>query len=307
MGLVMREIDQKWKSDSQQLPLDDRHRYLYWNIHKRSMERINQFPNLVNPNTYNDYVNWCKLFDQCPEAVVACDKSRVGEYARNLDVGEIVRPIQKKTTDLSKMNPHSIHYPCVIKCNHDSGSYKFVDTRPKNFQSLWDHFKPRMAVPYGLRGGEWQYSMMKPCIIIEDNINPSGKPLADYKFHCVGGQVLFCQHIVDRGSDTKEINVDTKGRDLRFLFDDNFKKKDAFDLPIEFELMIEYAEILSAPFKYARIDLYLVDGKIFLGEITLHPRGGFYSGRGQIQVGKMMDCEVSTYKEPIWSQEAIRA
>jgi hypothetical protein len=303
----MRDIDEKWKSDSQYLPLNSSHRYLYQVIHKRSMERVNQFPNLVNPTTYNDFVNWCKLFDQCPEAVIACDKARVGEYAKNLDVEEIVRPIQRKTNDLMSIRPESINYPCVMKCNHDSGSYKFVNKQPKNFQTLWDHFKPRLEVPYGLRGGEWHYSMMKPCIIIEDNINPSGKPLADYKFHCVGGKVVFCQHIVDRGDDTKEINVDTNGRDLGFLFDENFHKKDSFDAPIEFDLMIEYAEILSAPFKYVRIDLYLVEGKIFLGEVTLHPRGGFYTGRGQIEVGKMMNVDVSTHKKTIWNMDSVNA
>jgi len=297
----MSEIDDKWQSDSKHLPLEHRHKELYLLIHRRSKERINTFPDLINPTTYNDFVNWCKLFDQCPEAIVACDKARVGEYARSLDVEEIVRPVQRKTTDLISIKPESIKYPCVMKCNHDSGSYKFVNEQPKNFQALWQHFKPRLKVPYGLRGGEWHYSMMKPCVIIEDNINPSGKPLADYKFHCVGGKVVFCQHIVDRGSDTKEINVDPKGCDLGFLFDENFKKKRSFDPPIEFELMMEYAEILSASFKYARIDLYLVDGKIFLGEVTLHPRGGFYTGRGQIEVGKMMNFDANTYKEPIWS------
>lgn len=301
----MSEIQQKWDSDSKHLPLDSRHHELYLLIHKRSKERIQKYPNLVNPTTYNDFVNWCKLFDQCPEAIVACDKARVSDYARMLDVEEILRPIQRQTTNLGSIDPGEINYPCVMKCNHDSGSYRFVDSRPKNFQELDAHFKQRMSVRYGITGGEWHYSMMKPCVIIEDNINPSGEPLEDYKFHCVGGKVIFCQHIVDRKNGAREINIDCKGNDTGILLDENFKKKNDFDVPIEYELMMEYAEILSAPFKYARIDLYLIDGKIFLGEVTLHPRGGYYTGKGQVEIGKMMDLDTSTYKEPMWSRDLI--
>jgi hypothetical protein len=38
--------------------------------------------------------------------------------------------------------------------------------------------------------------------------------------------------------------------------------------------MIEYAEILSKPFRHCRVDLYNVDGKIYFGEITFHHGGG---------------------------------
>ena len=38
--------------------------------------------------------------------------------------------------------------------------------------------------------------------------------------------------------------------------------------------MIELAEILGRDFDFARIDLYLVEGKIFFGEVTHYPNAG---------------------------------
>ena len=45
--------------------------------------------------------------------------------------------------------------------------------------------------------------------------------------------------------------------------------------PDNLDKMIEYAEILSMGFPYLRIDLYNVDGEIYLGEITIYHGGGF--------------------------------
>jgi hypothetical protein len=296
----MSEIETKWNSDKKHLPLDQRHFHLYCLLHKRSMERINTYPNLVSPSTFNDYVNWCKLFDQCQEAIVACDKARLREYASNFRLQNHVLKQQFVTSDLESIDKRQIKYPCVIKCSHDSGSARFIN-KSSEIVGVIPHFKDRMQRKYGVIGGEWQYSMMQPKIVIERNHNATGQPLPDYKFHCVSGKALFCQHIFDRGAHTKEINVDLHGNDLGFLFDENFKKSDTFEMPNQYDEMIHIANLLSKPFKYARIDLYLVDKKVFIGEVTLHPRGGYYTGDGQVKIGKIMNFDDASYREPIWS------
>jgi hypothetical protein len=44
--------------------------------------------------------------------------------------------------------------------------------------------------------------------------------------------------------------------------------------PINLQLMISLAEKLSRDFIYSRIDFYEIEGKVYFGEITLHPEGG---------------------------------
>ena len=45
--------------------------------------------------------------------------------------------------------------------------------------------------------------------------------------------------------------------------------------PENLEVMKEIASKLSVDFKFARIDLYEVNGRCYFGEITLYPASGF--------------------------------
>lgn len=45
--------------------------------------------------------------------------------------------------------------------------------------------------------------------------------------------------------------------------------------PSAFEEMVRIAEILSEGFKYVRVDLYSVDGKVLFGEMTFTPTSGY--------------------------------
>jgi len=45
--------------------------------------------------------------------------------------------------------------------------------------------------------------------------------------------------------------------------------------PKELSVMIEAAERLSKPFPFVRCDFYVVDEKIYFGEMTFTPAGGF--------------------------------
>lgn len=44
-----------------------------------------------------------------------------------------------------------------------------------------------------------------------------------------------------------------------------------FELPAAYPRLIEMAEKLAAPFRYVRVDLYLVGDEVFFGELTFSP------------------------------------
>ena len=46
------------------------------------------------------------------------------------------------------------------------------------------------------------------------------------------------------------------------------------DLPSNLSEMIRLAETLSANYKFLRVDLYNVNGKIYFGELTFYPAAG---------------------------------
>ena len=46
-------------------------------------------------------------------------------------------------------------------------------------------------------------------------------------------------------------------------------------LPPQLAEMIGVAEELARPFEFLRVDFYLVDGKLYIGELTNYPGAGF--------------------------------
>ena len=61
--------------------------------------------------------------------------------------------------------------------------------------------------------------------------------------------------------------------------------------PENYEKLFEYAEILSQPFPFVRVDFYLEQGNVIFGEITFAPAAGFDRGRlleTQILFGNML-------------------
>jgi len=51
--------------------------------------------------------------------------------------------------------------------------------------------------------------------------------------------------------------------------------------PVNYEKMIEFAELLSKNTLHLRVDYYEIDEKLYLGELTLYSNGGFFSNYNQ--------------------------
>lgn len=261
-------------------------------------------PNLDNPETFNDRINWCKLYDQQEQQVDAVDKLKVFTYLEERNLGKYNRELVGFAPTVSRLPELTGH--TVLKCNHDSGSYKFV--HPRDFannstllRDLDKFYRKKLEIDYGTKGGEWQYSMVEPRVVLaEKNLVGGGRLPPDYKFHCTEGRVNWCQYIYDRGVQTTEVNVLPDGTNTGILFDENFRLGKEFALPPTWDEMLELASTLSKPYKYVRVDLYDVGGKIYFGELTFFPRGGYYKGEGQKELGKLLQFSLDK-KEPIFT------
>ena len=66
--------------------------------------------------------------------------------------------------------------------------------------------------------------------------------------------------------------------------------------------MVEAAGRLSKPFAFCRVDLYNVDGKIYLGELTFFPNAGinhFQPDEWAVRLGTWIDLE-KCRKNPVY-------
>lgn len=243
-------------------------------------------PDLDNPTTLNEKINWLKLNDRQELLTLCADKYRVREYVLEKIGNQYLVPLYFHTEKPDEIVPENIpETPCIIKANHDSSGGIFVHDKTKiNWKEVQKEFAERLTLNYYRESREWQYKNIKPSIIVEKLLlDNEGVVPMDYKIHCFNGKVIMIQ--VDKGRGTKKhfrFWYDTEWKPQPYRWSppivndkDNDSQKNGLQRPDTLEEMIELSAILAEPFDYVRVDWYDVDGKLYFGELTFHHDGGF--------------------------------
>ena len=293
-------IHLKFYYDKRRLPLNNDHKDLYITIQKFFYWELARFPNIFDCKDYNDKVQWLKLFDQDVLLIDCADKLAVKSYIRQKIGGQYLPETYQIGERWSDINFSRLPNSFVLKTNHDSGTVVLVGDKNKfDYVKTEEQFKKSLSSDYGVELGEWHYQHIKPKIFAEEYLGEVDcNPPADFKFHCVGGELAFVQYIYDRGSITKERILDGKGFNLKINLDHDFQYDDEdYKISEEFIEAGRIAKELSLGFKYLRVDIFIVERKIYVGELTFFPKSGMYHGDGQKVLGDFLDFSRSSTKK----------
>jgi len=304
--LLLILIKLKWYRDRRQLPLTPECGELYTIIHMNYWKRLRYFPNLIECRDFNDRVQWLKLFDQDREIIRCSDKLLVRNYVEERVGSEYLVELYQVCNHFSEINFDSLPDSFVIKTNHDSGTVILVSNKSElNYSSIEKNIEESIAKKYGWNKGEWAYPYIQPKILVEEFILSTGICPADYKFHCVDGEVKWLQYIYDRCGCIKEVIISPDGSVANVHFDNNMEYSENFIMPLKFDQLKAIACRLSSGFKYVRIDLYYSNGKIYFGEMTFFPLSGCYLGEGQKKLGELLNFDRKTVKPFLLSNDVI--
>ena len=232
--------------------------------------------NLKHPRTYNEKLQWIKLYDKnnlMPECV---DKYTVRDYVARKGCSNILNELLWEGFNPKDIPFDNLPNKFVIKVTHGS-TFNIICTdkskldKEDTIKKLSKWLKEKFLPCYG----EWFYGIVKPRIIVEKFIE-SEHGLKDYKVFCFNGKPKYIGVYSDRGiQKTKQelynINweeIDGKTGD----FDDQPKKTLK---PKKLKELLEYAKKLSEDFKHARVDFFIENEKIYFGEITFTSGAGF--------------------------------
>jgi hypothetical protein len=242
-------------------------------------------PNLKEPKTLNEKIQWLKLNDRTPLHTLCSDKLEVRNYIKEKIGEKYLIPLLYHTDSPNNLKKESLpEAPFVIKANHDSGGVIFVyDKVDVNWKSVRSFFNKRLRKNYYYATKEWQYKNIKPQIIVEKlMLNSNGVIPNDIKIHCFNGKAQMICVDIERGKNSHCRNwYNTKWK--REPYSWSSIKKGRKTSPANFEVkkpqkldeMIELSEQLSEAFFYARIDWYEIEEELFFGEITFHHDSGF--------------------------------
>ena len=235
---------------------------------------------LENPKSFNQKVNWKKIYDRNPLLPIVADKYKVREYLRNFlgtqEAEKILVPLLYVTDNPDTIPFNDLPEEYIIKANHGSGTNIIVEKgKPIDRQRVIAQCKEWLNKPYGLFKHEWAYQRIKRKIVIEKLLrDENGEIPKDYKFHVMNGKcqliVVFCGRFID-------VNISYYDRSWNFLdvgFGSPPKRGRFVQKPDNLEDMIELAEFLGSPFDYIRVDLYSIKGQIYFGELTSYPLSG---------------------------------
>jgi len=120
------QLENKWLQDFVALEMAPELRPLHETIHKLAFRNLARFPNLINPQNYNDRIHWLMLFDQ-DERIVACsDKIRVRDYIRENVGAKYLTRLIGTYDSVADIDPDKLPQSFAIKTNHDCGSVCLV-------------------------------------------------------------------------------------------------------------------------------------------------------------------------------------
>lgn len=235
-------------------------------------------PNLKNPKTYTEKLQWRKLNDNNKLYSICADKYAVREYVKNKVGEEYLVPIYLITDTLTKEEFEKLPNSFVLKTTNGSGNsaVKIIkDKKLANYEELRDFFEDCKKIDVGDYTMESWYSSI-PCKVMAEKLLDT-KPVDDYKIHCFNSGKMIIEHLTERNKETGTLKSNAYNENWEKLNFTMGTELYTYDIkpPKNFEKMKEIAKKLSEDFDYVRVDLYNIDGNIYFGELTFCDAGGF--------------------------------
>lgn len=234
--------------------------------------------NLKAPSTFNEKLQWLKLYDRRPIYTKMVDKYEVKQYVADIIGEEFIIPTLGVWDEFDDIDFEALPDQFVLKCTHDSGGLVICKDKSKfDVDEARTKIQGCLDTDYYLLGREWPYKNVRRRIIAEAYLaDEFVTELKDYKLMCFNGCVK-CTFVCSERYSSEGLKVTFFDREWNQMpFERHYP---ASMVPIvkprQYEKMIELAEKIGADIPFVRVDFYEMNGQIFFGEITLYPGCGF--------------------------------
>ena len=249
----------------------------YRNVSSKSM-------NWNDPKDLNEIINWLKFNSDTSLWSLLADKYRVREYVHEKGLDDILVKLYGVWDDANDIDFDLLPQKFVLKTNHGSGTNIIVKDKSKlDILTVRKTLNDWLKLRFGQETVEFHYLKIKPCIIaeelLEEKTNSYSKTLVDYKVWCFEGKPHYIFTCYGRTSES--IFVSTFDIDWNYCPEgsifNSFCKNGGGIVPKPncLDEMLKIASVLSEGQPQARIDFYVVDGKLYFGEITFSSQGGY--------------------------------
>lgn len=250
-------------------------RYLRWMFWARMGTRLD----LEDPQTFNEKLQWLKLYNRKPEYTVMVDKYKVRDYVAQIIGAEYLIPLLGVWDDPEEIDFDALPRQFVLKCNHNSGLGMCIckDKDALDIPKVKRELKKGLRQDYYMTGREWPYKNVPRKIICEKFMTDGNhNDLIDYKVHCFHGEPKFILACSDRFS-TDGLREDFYDLDWKLM--DVMRPKHpnseiGVQPPSKLAEILELAKTLAKKTPFVRVDFYEIGGRVYFGELTFFPGSG---------------------------------
>lgn len=232
-----------------------------------------------NPKSFNEKLQWLKVYNRKSEYTTMVDKFSVKEFVSSIIGKDYIIPTLGVWNNFDEIDFDSLPDKFVLKTTHGGGGGGVVICKDK---VKFDLDIARRKINSSLEGDiykllkEWPYKNVPKRIIAEKYIGDDNAELKDYKFFCFNGIPKFLKVDFGRFVEHHANYYDTDWNLLPFGENDCPPVSSHLEVkPENFDKMLEIAARLSKGHPFLRVDLYNQNGKIFFGELTFFPASGF--------------------------------
>ncbi len=255
---------------------------------------------LDNPQTFSEKVQWLKLYDRNPIYTTFVDKAECKEYLKKIVPSKYIIKTYGVYDNFDDIDFNKLPDKFVIKCTHDSGSIVICDDKEDFLKNLRTHRKKIIAAQkydFYRSGREYHYKNVPRRIIVEELLENKDKTkFLEYKLWCFYGDVKLVD-VVEKDSNSpygvvsNYYDLDWNALDLKFLFP---KKNTEFNKPKQLEELVSIANKISKDYPVMRVDFYVVNDEIKIGELTIYHASGYskmHPEHWDYDIGKYINLE----------------
>lgn len=249
-------------------------------IESQFLNRMKVPPKLDSPQTFNEKLQWLKLYWRNVNASICANKWTMRQYVAEKGYEHLLHPYLAVWKSADEIDFRNLPDSFIIKAAHVSGMNLIIQDKSSiDLCDVKDAYRVVLQMQYYAVKYEWVYEREDPILICEDLFpNEENIPL-DYKFFCFNGKVKAVQVLT--ATDTVGATDDTTA----YFCDENLKPlhvrygyEPLFTTPVKpscYDEMIRAAEALSTEFAFVRIDFCVSKGKPWIGEFTFFPAAGY--------------------------------
>jgi len=233
--------------------------------------------NLVHPKLYNEKIQWLKIHDHNPLYTQIADKLEVRKIISEKAGDQYLVPLLGVYTDPKKIDISCLPNQFVIKPTHTSGDVLLcLDKEQLNWNNAQAEMQHWMQSNYYWYDREWPYKNIVPKIICEPYlVDESGYELKDYKVFTFEGEPKFIQVDWGRFSQHKRnlYSLEWEYLDVQMHYPTD--PTHTIPKPVYLDEMLSVSKILARGFAHLRVDFYVLQDHLYIGELTLYHGSGF--------------------------------